>query len=199
MAGRSLQDAPQVAVESQQDLRTWLTQNAGQGSGAWIVTFKKSVTDRYVALSEVVDEALCFGWIDSLPRAKDADRTMLYISPRKPGSNWSRVNKDKVARLVAAGRMTEQGRAVIDRSMEDGSWSALDDVENLVIPPDLQAAFDAVPDAQSNWDTFPRSVKRGALETVLNAKRAPTRAAKIATIVECSARNERPFQWKPKS
>ncbi len=137
-----------------------------------------------------------FRLVDSLPRANDDLRTMLYLSPRKPGSNWSRVNKDKVARLRAVGRMTPAGQAAIDRAKADGSWTALDDVENLVIPADLQAAFDKVPGAQESWEAFPRSVKRGALEILLNAKRATTRAAKIETIVSASAENIRPFQWK---
>lgn len=195
MAQRPLQDAPQVTVENRVALREWLKENHQTVSGAWIVAFKKA-DPRYLPLTEVVDEALCFGWVDSLPRANDDLRTMLYLSPRKPGSNWSRVNKDKVARLRAVGRMTPAGQAAIDRAKADGSWTALDDVENLVIPADLQAAFDKVPGAQESWEAFPRSVKRGALEILLNAKRATTRAAKIETIVSASAENIRPFQWK---
>lgn len=195
MAKRPLQDAPEVAVTSRDALRRWLTENHETTQGVWIVTFKKADPARYLPLTEVVDEALCFGWIDSLPRAKDDLRTMLYLSPRKPGSNWSRVNKEKVARLITEGRMTTAGQAAIDRANADGSWTALDDVENLVIPDDLQAAFDASPGAQENWDAFSRSVKRGALEIALNAKRAETRASKIAEIVQSSAANNRPFQW----
>ncbi|MEL6684844.1 MAG: YdeI/OmpD-associated family protein [Pseudomonadota bacterium] len=195
MAQRPLQDAPEVAVENRGALRGWLEENHQTASGVWIVAFKKA-DPRYLPLTEVVDEALCFGWVDSLPRAKDELRTMLYLSPRKPRSNWSRVNKDKVARLVAESRMTPAGQAAIERAKTDGSWTALDDVENLVIPADLQTAFDKVPGTQENWEAFPRSVKRGALEILLNAKRATTRAAKIETIVSASAENIRPFQWK---
>lgn len=93
MAKRGLDNAPQVQIESRKELRDWLSANAETSSGAWIVAFKKAEPERYLPLSDVVDEALCFGWIDSLPRAKDAARSMLYISPRKSGSNWSRVNK----------------------------------------------------------------------------------------------------------
>lgn len=196
MAQRPLQDAPEIAVANRDDLRGWLEQNHATSAGVWIVAFKKADPDRYLPLGEVVDEALCFGWVDSLPRAKDDLRTMLYLSPRKPGSNWSRVNKDKAARLIAEGRMTAAGHAAMDRAKADGSWSALDDVENLIIPADLQAAFDKAPGAQDMWEAFPRSVKRGALEILLNAKRATTRAAKIDTIVTDSAANTRPFQWR---
>ena len=198
MAKSRLDSAPEIAVTKLADLRAWLNDNAQAADGVWAVTYKKATPEKHVPLSDVVDEALCFGWIDSLPRAKDETRTMLYISPRKPGSNWSRVNKDKVARLITEGRMTTQGEAVITRSKEDGSWTALDDVENLIIPADLQAAFDAAAGAQDNWEAFPRSVKRGALEVLQNAKRAATRADKIATIVGDSAKNKRPFQWTRK-
>ncbi len=177
-------------------LRDWLAKNHTQATGVWLVLMKKAAPAGYVPLSDIVDTCLCFGWVDSLPRAKDDLRTMLYVSPRKPGSNWSRVNKEKVARLQAAGLMHPAGQSVVDRSKADGSWTALDDVENLVIPADLQTAFDACPGAQDQWDAFPRSVKRGALEILLNAKRAATRAAKIEQIVADSAKNQRPFQWK---
>ena len=196
MAGRALQDAPEVQVDSLQQLRDWLTVNHGRGSGIWLVTFKQADPDRHVAYKDIVDEALCFGWVDSLPRAKDADRTMLYLSPRKAGSNWSRVNKAKVDRLEAEGRMAEPGRRVVARAKADGTWTALDDVENLILPPDLAAAFDTRPDLLSVWEGWPRSVKRGALEILLNARRSATRSARIATILESAERGERPFQWR---
>ena len=183
-------------MDSLEGLRDWLTVNHGRGSGIWLVTFKQADPDRYVAYKDIVDEALCFGWVDSLPRAKDADRTMLYLSPRKAGSNWSRVNKAKVDRLEAEGRMAEPGRRVVARAKADGTWTALDDVENLVLPPDLAAAFDTRPDLLSVWEGWPRSVKRGALEILLNARRSATRSARIATILESAERGERPFQWR---
>lgn len=198
MPKRALTDKPEVQFETAATLRDWLAENGAESSGIWAVTFKKAAGDRHLPSSEVVDACLCYGWVDSLPRSKDDARTMLYISPRKPGSNWSRVNKEKVARLTDAGLMTSAGKAVIDRSKADGSWSALDDVENLVIPPDLQAGFDDTPGARENWDAFPRSVRRGALEIVLNAKQVETRTAKIAQIVSDSAANKRPFQWRGK-
>lgn len=199
MAKRPLTDRPQVEFTSVAALRKWLADNGATSDGIWAVTFKKAVPEKYVSTSEIVDACLCYGWVDSLVRSKDAQRTMLYISPRKPRSNWSRVNKEKVARLVAEGEMRQPGDQVIARSKADGSWTALDDVENLIIPADLQAAFDGVPGAEANWQAFPRSVKRGALEILLNAKRPETRSKKIATIVDDSAANKRPFQWSPKA
>ena len=199
MAKRTLQDAPEVSIDSLQALRDWLTDHHDRSDGVWLVTWKKADPARYVAATDIVDECLCFGWVDSLPRAKDEARTMLYISPRKPGSNWSRVNKQKVARLSGGGRMTPAGQAVIDRAKEDGSWSALDDVEDLVLPSDLQAAFDAAPGAESTWHSFPRGVKRGALEILLNAKREATRQKRIETILADCTAGRRPFQWRGSS
>ncbi|SFS02242.1 YdeI/OmpD-associated family protein [Yoonia litorea] len=199
MAKRPLTDASLVTFEALSDLRDWLAANHSQEAGIWAVTYKKAVPDKYISTGEIVDACLSYGWVDSLVRGLDEERTMLYISPRKPGSNWSRVNKEKVARLIKDGLMTPAGEAVIARSQKDGSWTALDDVENLVIPPDLQVAFDAVTGSEQNWHAFPRSVKRGALEILLNAKRPATRAKKITQIVEDSAANRRPFQWSPKA
>ncbi len=195
MAKTPLLDAPQVEITSLADLRAWLQANHTSPSGVWLVLFKKSVPANHVRLTDVVDACLCFGWVDSLPRAKDDARSMLYISPRKPGSNWSRVNKDKVARLIAAGAMTPAGQDVIDRAKADGTWTALDDVENLIIPDDLQVAFDAAPGTEQTWHGFPRSVKRGALEILLNARKPETRRAKIDRIVSDCAAGLRPFQW----
>lgn len=195
MPKRPLSDKPQVVFETVAALRDWLATHGETATGIWAVTFKKAVPEKYIATGQIVDACLSYGWVDSLVRSLDDERTMLYISPRKAGSNWSRVNKDKVAKLAAEGLMTPAGQAAIDRSISDGSWTALDDVENLVIPADLQTAFDANPDALLQWEAFPRSVKRGALEILLNAKRAETRAAKIAQILRDSAAGKRPFQW----
>jgi len=191
-----LDSTPEIEIARSGDLRDWLAAHHSLSAGIWAVTWKKSVPDRYVALSDVVDEALCFGWIDSLPRAKDVDRTMLYLAPRKPGSNWSRVNKNKIARLEAEGRMHSAGRAAVERAVADGSWSALDDVENLVVPPDLAAALAGVDGGRRKWEAYPRSVRRGALEQLLNARRAATRDKRVAIILAAVTAGERPFQWR---
>ena len=198
MAGKVLQNAPEVEIESLADLHDWLQANHAQPDGVWLVSYKKADPDRYVPIGEIIDELLCWGWVDSLTRGKDESRSMVYIAPRNPKSNWSRVNKDKIARLRAEGRLRKPGEDLVETARENGCWTALDDVENLVIPPDLQKGFDAREGAEENWQAFPRSVKRGALEILLNAKRPETRAKKIDTIAGDSAANRRPFQWKPK-
>jgi uncharacterized protein YdeI (YjbR/CyaY-like superfamily) len=193
---KPLADAPEIEVTSRAALRDWLASNHDRPTGVWIVTYKKADPARHLPTTEIVDEALCWGWIDSLPRAKDAARTMLYLAPRKPGSGWSRVNKAKVARLEAAGRIALPGRAAIDRARADGSWAALDAVEDLILPEDLDRALATAPGLRQVWEGWPRSLRRGALEQLLNAKRPETRAARIAAITTAAATGTRPFQWR---
>jgi uncharacterized protein YdeI (YjbR/CyaY-like superfamily) len=162
-----------VQIESRSEWRAWLEKNHDRHNGAWLVTFKKHRGDKYVAYNDVVEEALCFGWIDSLPRKLDEDRTMLWMSPRKPGSGWSKLNKERVKKMTAAGQMNPAGVEKVEAAKQDGSWQALDDIEALEIPPDLEAAFASYTSARQNFDGFPRSVKRGILEWIANAKRPP--------------------------
>jgi uncharacterized protein YdeI (YjbR/CyaY-like superfamily) len=189
------QSTEELEVTSRAELRDWLALHHLRPTGLWLVTWKKVAGARHLPYAEVVPECLAWGWIDSLPRKKDDLRSMLWIAPRKPGSNWSRVNKAHVATLEAQGLLTPAGRAAVNRAKADGTWDALDAVEDGVIPPDLAAAFAAAPGTAAVWDSWPRSVRRGALEILLNAKRPETRAAKVATIIDCAGRGERPFQW----
>jgi uncharacterized protein YdeI (YjbR/CyaY-like superfamily) len=191
--------APEVEITSRQALRDWLTAHHGQKTGVWLVTYKKAAGARHVPYPDIVQECLAFGWIDSLPRKKDDLRSMLRIAPRKPGSNWSRVNKGHVAALEAAGLMTPAGQAVIARAKADGTWNGLDGVEDGEIPNELAAAFATHPGTQDIWDSWPNSVRRGALEILLNAKRPETRAAKVAAIIDSARSGTRPFQWRPKA
>lgn len=191
-ADRSALDAlPRVEITSAADLRAWLAANHGQAGSVWVVTWKTGGGRPHVPWGAVVDEALCFGWIDSVPRKLDDDRSMLLLSPRKPGSGWSKVNKDKVARLTADGRMAPPGLAKVAAAQDDGSWSRLDAVDAMEEPADLTAALDAVPAARANFDAFPRSSRRGILEWITNAKRPETRAARIATTVSLAAENRK--------
>ena len=141
---------------------------------------------------DLVEEAIAHGWVDSKARALDEKRSQLLMTPRKPGSGWSRPNKQRVKRLLDAGLMTPAGQAAIDVAKENGSWSALDDVENLVEPDELKRALDADPDARRNWDTFPRSAKRAALEWISTAKRDETRERRVAETAQLAAKNVRP-------
>ncbi|MEM1055516.1 MAG: YdeI/OmpD-associated family protein [Bacteroidota bacterium] len=180
---------------SREAWRAWLSENHDREDGVWLVRYKKATGQPTLTNAEVTKEALCFGWVDSRPRKVDAGRSRLYVAPRKPGSNWSALNKRYVAELEANGRMTEAGRVKIEAAKRDGSWNALDDVENLVVPEDLAAAFASHPGSAEHWEAFPRSTKRGILEWILNAKRTPTRAKRIEETARLAAQNKRANQW----
>ncbi|MBO3100904.1 YdeI/OmpD-associated family protein [Cellulomonas fengjieae] len=196
MAGRD--DAPRVHVESVEEWRDWLLAHHATEPGAWLVSWKASTGRPCVQYERAVEEALCVGWIDSAGRTLDDERRMLWFTRRKPGSGWARTNKERIVRLEAEGRMTPAGRAVIDAAKADGSWTLLDDVENLVVPDDLAAAFDRHPGSRQNFDAFPPSARRAILEWIVHAKREATRAARLQETARLAAQNLRANQWKPK-
>jgi uncharacterized protein YdeI (YjbR/CyaY-like superfamily) len=176
--------------------RAWLAEHHGRGDGVWVVYDRGPTGLDY---DGIVEEALCFGWVDSQGRGLDEARTMLYVAPRKKGSGWAGTNKARIERLSAEGRMAPAGVAAVERAKADGTWSLLDDVENLTEPPDLTAALDAVPAARAAWDGFPRSARRAILEWITIAKRPATREARIAETVSEAAAGRRANQWpRPK-
>lgn len=188
-------DRARVEIDSRETWRRWLKKYHGQSESIWLVVWKKGDA-RHVPYGDIVEEALCFGWVDSLPRKLDAERSMLLVSPRRTGSAWSKLNKQRAERMIAAGLMTPAGLARIAEAKKDGLWSKLDSVEALEIPADLAAAFDAHRPAAKYWEAFPRSVKRGILEWIAQAKRPETRARRIAETALCASRNERANQWR---
>ncbi len=190
-----MSDHPKVTVKSRTEWRAWLQEHHGQSESIWLVTYKKGSAD-YLPYNDIVEEALCFGWVDSLPRALDDARTMLRLSPRRPKSAWSKANKERAERMIAAGRMTEAGLTMIERAKANGAWSKLDAVEALTLPPDLAEALAAQPPARANFDGFPRSVRRGILEWIEQAKRPQTRAKRVLETATSAARNERANQWQ---
>lgn len=189
-------DFPQVQIESREEWRAWLDANHESAESIWLVTFKKASGKSHVPYDAVVEEAICFGWIDSLPRKLDEERTMLLLSPRKPGSAWSKVNKDRVERMNAAGKMRPAGLRKIEQSKADGSWTFLDDVEALIVPDDLAVALTEYEDAGENFAAFPRSSKRGILEWIKQAKRAETRSKRVRETAELASGNVRANQYR---
>ncbi|MCX6214026.1 YdeI/OmpD-associated family protein [Spirosoma sp.] len=188
-----------VYADSPSAWRQWLAENQATERSVWLAIYKKASDKPSVTYDEAVDEALCFGWIDSSVRKGDADHYFQFFTRRSPRSNWSRVNKAKVDKLLKAGKMTEAGMVMVDLAKRTGTWTALDEVENLICPPDLAAEFHENPMAKGYFDAFPKSVKRGILEWLLNAKTATTRAKRIREIVTLAERNERANQYVPKS
>ena len=175
--------------------RAWLKAHHARGEGVWLVRYKKATGKPTLSQKEITQEALCWGWVDSVPRRVDKERSAVYVAPRKPGSNWSALNKRYVAEAEASGDMTPAGRAKVDAAKRDGSWTALDGVEALAVPDDLAAALAARPGARAFWDAFPPSTRRGILEWVLNAKRPATRQKRIEETARLAERNMRANQW----
>lgn len=185
-----------VHPEARAEWRAWLARHHGRAEGVWLVTFKKATGKPRVDYEDAVEEALCFGWVDSKGGKVDDERSMLYFAPRKPGSGWSKPNKQRVERLIGAGLMMPAGLAKIEAAKRDGSWSRLDAVEALEIPQDLEKALREHAGAALHFDGFPRSVKRGILEWIAGAKRPETRARRIAETAHLAAKNVRANQWR---
>ena len=189
-------DHERVEVTSRAEWRRWLTRNHRQSESIWLITYKKHCPSLHVSYDEIVEEALCFGWIDSQPRKLDEDRTMLRLSPRKPKSMWSRLNKTRVRKLVSEQRMTPAGLAKIEAAKQDGSWVVLDEVEDLVVPDDLAKALAKNQRAKRHFDAFPPSAVKGILWWIKSAKREATRERRIKETVRLAAMNVRANQSK---
>jgi uncharacterized protein YdeI (YjbR/CyaY-like superfamily) len=181
-------DFPKNVVCSRQELRDWLDANHKTHGTFWLVSFKQHVTGRHVPYGELVEELLCYGWIDTPTRRFDEDRTMLLVAPRKPGSTWSAANKKRVAKLEKTGLMTQAGHDTINTAKRDGSWSYLDDVENLVIPDDLSNALNGNEAAHKAFDAFNNSAKKVILLWIKTAKRSETRAKRVTETVRLAAK-----------
>lgn len=179
----------QVDVTSREQWRSWLATHHKQLESIWLVTYKKHTGDRYLPYNSIVEEALCFGWIDSLPRKLDADRTMLLLSPRRAQSPWSKLNKERVAQMMEQGFMTPAGLAKIERAKVDGSWTFLDEVEALIIPNDLATVLAQSPQATKYFEAFSPSAQKRILQWIKRAKRTATRQTRIAKTVELAAQN----------
>jgi len=174
--------------------REWLIDNHAGSKGVYLVSWRRGSGRTGVSYEEAVEEALCVGWIDATGRTLDAERSIQWFAPRRSRSGWARSNKERIARLSAAGLMLPAGLAVIDAAKRNGTWTMLDDVEKLVVPDDLAEALAATRPARKNWDAFPPSARRALLEWIVQAKRPETRAKRIAEIASKAARNERANQ-----
>lgn len=186
---KTVDELPRREFRSRAELRDWLSNNHATSSGFWLVTFKKHVAEHHVPYDDVVEELLCFGWIDSRTRRVDDDRTMLLVGPRKPGGTWSASNKRRISRLESAGLLAEAGRAMVEAARADGSWTWLDDVENLVIPDDLAVALAGNPRASRHFNAFNDAAKKVILLWIKTARREETRANRIAETVRLAAKN----------
>ncbi len=176
------------------DWRNWLNKHHEKERAVWLVFHSKKSGRKTITWSEAVDVALCYGWIDSKKIKVDEHTAHQFFSKRKAKSTWSKINKEKVERLIDAGLMQPAGQASIETAKQNGSWTILDDVESLTIPSDLEAALRQ---QQGAWDVFQvwsKSVKKMALHRIKMARQAETRTKRINEIV-VAASQEKPLKW----
>ena len=163
--------------------RAWLAANHDTARGVWVASWRKATGRDPVPYEQLVEEAICFGWIDSTVNTLDVDRGLQLMTPRKPKSGWTRLNRRRFADLEAQGRMTDAGRRAAAVAQANGWWTLMDAVEDLVEPGDLGAALDAAPAARAAWNGFPPSARKQMLWSIDSAAKPGTRAARVAKIV----------------
>jgi uncharacterized protein YdeI (YjbR/CyaY-like superfamily) len=178
------------------DWRKWLKWNHDKKEAVWLIFYKKKSINYNLSWSESVDEALCFGWIDSVKRTIDTEKYKQYFSKRKAKSNWSKINKDKVRILIEQGLMEEEGYKSIEIAKENGSWTILDEVEALVIPEDLKEEFANNKGSIEYFGSLSKSVKKILLHWVVSAKRKETKQKRILEIVKNASKNLKPKQFR---
>ena len=181
--------------DSRRDWRTWLKKNHKTSEGIWLILRKKNSDLPRVDLESACEELVCFGWVDSRPAKLDSKRSKLLCTPRREQSAWSKLNKDRYARMTTQGKVEKAGQIAAELAKKNGRWSALDDVEKLVIPADLKKELSRYENASKNFNAFPPSARRGILEWIMQAKKPETRAARIEKTATLAAKNERANQW----
>lgn len=177
----SAAEYPRIQPKTAAEWRRWLRDNHDKRQGVWLVAYKAATGKARLAYEDSIPEALCYGWIDSLNKPLDDERTALLFTPRKAGSGWSRTNKVRIARLVKEGRMEAAGLAKIAAAKRDGSWTLLDSVEALEVPDDLRRALGAT--GMRTFEALTPGRKKEHLRTLVTAKRPETRAKRVADIV----------------
>jgi uncharacterized protein YdeI (YjbR/CyaY-like superfamily) len=177
------------------DWRQWLEENHLSKQSIWLVCFTKKSNKPTLSWSEAVDEALCFGWIDSTRKTIDSESFIQFFSRRKPNGTWSKVNKEKIKQLIDAELMTEAGYDSIEKAKQNGSWTILDDVEELTIPDDLDKEFDRYLGSKDFFLSLSKSVRKAILQWLVLAKRTKTRQNRINEIVELAAQKRKPKQF----
>ena len=182
---------PLIHPKTIAEWRGWLTRHHVDTNGVWLARWKRASGKIPLDYAQIVEEALCFGWIDGVTNTLEDGRQAQLLTPRRRGSGWSPSNKERVERLIAHGRMTEAGLRVIEAARADGSWSMQDAAEALIEPSELAAALDANPAARRHWNGFPRSPRRALIWWVMSAKRPETRQRRVTTIVEEAAQGRR--------
>lgn len=182
---------PIYHAESRAQWRAWIHTHHASAPGVWLCSWRAVTGLPVCPYPEAVEEAICFGWIDSTVTILDDDRALQLFTRRKPKSTWTRLNRRRVADMEAAGLMTDAGRRSIQIAQANGYWTIYEQVEDLIEPPELAAALDTQPEARSNWDRFPPSARKNMLWWVISAMKPETRTARIDRVVEQAALNQR--------
>lgn len=180
---------------SKQEWRQWLQEHHDKKQSVWLVQYRKKSNVPSITWSEAVDEALCFGWIDSTARTINAEQFMQFFTRRKPKSVWSKINKEKVDRLMEQNLIAPAGLAVIEIAKQNGSWTILDEVEEVIIPHDLQIEFNNHSGSSDYFLSLSRSVRKAILQWLVLAKRPETRLKRIKEIAELAALKQKPKQF----
>lgn len=186
-----MKEAEHIYPKTPKEWRSWLQKNHIGKDAVWVIFYKKSSGKPTLSWSEAVDEALCFGWIDSIKKTLDDERSIQFFSKRKAKSTWSKINKAKVERLIEEGLMMPAGHASIGRAKENGSWASLDAVEALTIPKDLEKAFKTRPGSKAFFLSLSKSVRKMMLHWIVMAKREDTREKRITAIADSMGEKKR--------
>lgn len=187
---------PTSYAKDRSEWRKWLEKNHATSSGVWLIYYKKGSGKPSVSYDEAVEEALCFGWIDSRVNALDDERYMQVFSPRKPKSSWSKLNKQRVDQLIQNGLMTAAGLEKIEAAKRDGSWNTLDAIEDLQFSADLMEALESNKTAYDNFMAFSTSSKKNIVRWIESAKRLETRLKRIEETVTLAAQNIKAYPYR---
>lgn len=171
-------EVKEIEAADAAEFRSWLEANHESASAVWLIFWRKGSGHPCIEWSDAVDQALCFGWVDSKVQSLDENRYRQYWSVRKPRSTWSKINKDKIAELTAAGLMMPMGIAAVERAKENGSWTILDGPEAGIVPDDLAAAMDGA-GVRGAYDALTTGGRKAILAWLAMAKRETTRSGRI--------------------
>ncbi|HSD56654.1 MAG TPA: YdeI/OmpD-associated family protein [Methanotrichaceae archaeon] len=190
---KSEKQRPTVYAKDRNEWHDWLLKNHAVSSGVLLIYYKKGSGKLSVSYDEAVEEALSFGWIDSRVNSLDEERYMQVFTPRKPRSSWSKLNKQRVEKLIKRGLMTAVGMEKVEAAKRDGSWNTLDAIEDLKIPADFMEALSSNKKAHDNFMAFSDSSKKIILQWIRDAKRPETRKRRIDKTVELAGENKKPY------